>query len=54
MLGTPSTCFQFLPRAERSDVDPGLGPAWRWLELLPDGRIDTRVHYLPAPAGPAS
>jgi 3',5'-cyclic-AMP phosphodiesterase len=53
MLGTPSTCFQFLPRVERSDVDPGRGPAWRWLDLLPDGRIDTRVHYLPSPCGPA-
>lgn len=48
LLGTPSTCFQFLPRAPRSDVDPVAGPGWRWLELLPDGRIVTRVGQAPA------
>jgi 3',5'-cyclic-AMP phosphodiesterase len=45
MLGTPSTCFQFVPRVLRSDVDPDAGPAWRWLELGPDGRITTRVEW---------
>lgn len=48
MLGTPSTCFQFLPQAPRSDVDPVAGPGWRWLELRPDGRIVTRVGQAPA------
>jgi 3',5'-cyclic-AMP phosphodiesterase len=51
MLGTPSTCFQFVPRVPRSDVDPDAGPGWRWLELMPDGRIATRVGAAPKPAG---
>ena len=51
MLGTPSTCFQFMPRASRSDVDPECGPGWRWLELMADGRINTRVEWAPKPAG---
>jgi 3',5'-cyclic-AMP phosphodiesterase len=50
LLGTPSTCFQFRRRAERSDVDPKAGPGWRWLTLLADGRIVTRVCWLPQPA----
>jgi 3',5'-cyclic-AMP phosphodiesterase len=50
LLGSPSTCFQFRRRAERSDVDPDAGPGWRWLTLLPDGRIVTRVCWAPQPA----
>jgi 3',5'-cyclic-AMP phosphodiesterase len=46
MIATPSTCFQFLPGALRSDVDPRFGPGWRRLELLPDGRIVSRVGWL--------
>lgn len=46
LLATPSTCFQFLPGAPRSDVDPRLGPGWRWLELRPDGRIVTQVGWV--------
>jgi 3',5'-cyclic-AMP phosphodiesterase len=51
MLATPSTCFQFMPRVSKSDVDPAAGPGWRWLELLPDGRIVTQVEHAPKPAG---
>jgi 3',5'-cyclic-AMP phosphodiesterase len=51
MLGTPSTCFQFRPRVQKSDVDPDAGPAWRWLELLGDGRIVTRIESAPKPPG---
>jgi 3',5'-cyclic-AMP phosphodiesterase len=51
MLGTPSTCFQFVPGGTTSVVDAHAGPAWRWLELLPDGRIETRVCSAPKPAG---
>jgi len=51
MLGTPSTCFQFMPRVQKSDVDPAAGPGWRRLELLPDGRIATRVEHAPKPPG---
>jgi 3',5'-cyclic-AMP phosphodiesterase len=51
LLGTPSTCFQFMPRVRNSDVDPAAGPGWRWLELLPDGRIASRVERAPKPRG---
>lgn len=49
MLGTPSTCFQFVPRVYESDVDLQAGPGWRWLELMPDGRINTRLGSVPKP-----
>lgn len=51
MLGTPSTCFQFMPRVRESDLDPEAGPAWRWLELRPDGRIATQLQFAPQPLG---
>lgn len=50
LLATPSTCFQFVPGATDSDVDAHTGPGWRWLELWPDGRIDTHVAHAPKPA----
>jgi Icc protein len=46
MLSTPSTCAQFLPASPFFALDerpPGL----RWLELHPDGRIDTEVAWVP-------
>ena len=46
-LGTPATCIQFVPRAERLAVD-ALGPAYRWLELHANGHIETGVHYVDA------
>ena len=49
LLGTPSTCLQFTPRCPHMERSP-LGPAYRWLALHPDGRLETRLHYLP-PAG---
>jgi Icc protein len=45
-LSTPSTCAQFLPKSDFFALDerpPGL----RWLELQPDGRIDTEVAWVP-------
>jgi len=50
LLATPSTCFQFVPGSNDSNVDDQAGPGWRWLELWPDGRIDTRVGHAPKPA----
>ncbi len=50
VLGTPSTCFQFVPQT----MVPGLDtrpPGWRWIELLDDGRIETEVCWLGDPAG---
>ena len=44
-LSTPSTCAQFLPGSAFFALDerpPGL----RWLELLPDGRIETEVSWV--------
>lgn len=49
LLATPSTCFQFKRGAPTSDVDAALGPGFRWLDLLPDGRISTQVGWVPAP-----
>lgn len=45
LMGTPSTCVQFLPGSDGFALDT-LPPAWRRLILHPDGRIDTRVIYL--------
>lgn len=46
LLGTPSTCAQFLPRSDdfRMDTRP---PAWRWIDLHADGRVDTAVEWVP-------
>lgn len=49
LLAAPSTCFQFKRGAPTSDVDVTRGSGFRWLELLPDGRISTRVGWVPAP-----
>lgn len=42
LLGTPSTCVQFLPGAARCTPDPQ-PPGYRWLRLHADGRIDSAV-----------
>jgi 3',5'-cyclic-AMP phosphodiesterase len=45
-MSTPSTCAQFLPRSDFFALDdrpPGL----RWLELHPDGHIETEVAWVP-------
>jgi Icc protein len=44
MLSTPSTCSQFLPEAEFFALDQQ-PPGFRWLNLMPDGTIDTRVGW---------
>lgn len=46
ILGTPSTCAQFLPRARDFAVDT-LPPAYRVLKLEPDGRLASHVEWLP-------
>jgi len=45
-LGTPSTCFQFRPGTLVPEVD-ALGPAWRTIDLGPDGSIHTEVGWAP-------
>ena len=42
LLASPSTCIQFEPGSEDFRVDT-LAPGYRWLRLLPDGRLETGV-----------
>ena len=42
LLAVPSTCVQFKPKSEDFAVDES-NPGYRWLDLYPDGRIDTAV-----------
>jgi Icc protein len=42
LLCTPSTCVQFLPDQTDFAVDT-LAPGYRWLELGPDGSVDTEI-----------
>ena len=42
LLGTPSTCIQFMPRAERFELD-AQPPGYRWLRLHADGGIESAV-----------
>jgi Icc protein len=45
LFSTPSTCAQFLPDSEvfKMDTRP---PGYRWLNLMPDGSIETEVVWL--------
>lgn len=45
LLATPSTCTQFLPRAEEFAVDRR-PPAYRTLELQPDGTFQSEVVWV--------
>ena len=45
LMGTPSTCAQFLPHSDRYALDTR-PPAYRRLELHDDGRIDTAVRWV--------
>ncbi|WP_420234636.1 3',5'-cyclic-AMP phosphodiesterase [Pseudomonas sp. ABY48] len=42
LLASPSTCIQFEPGSEDFAVG-GQAPGYRWLRLLPDGRLETGV-----------
>ncbi len=42
LLGCPSTCFQFKPDSEDFALD-FLPQGYRWLDLYPDGGIETEV-----------
>ena len=46
----PSTCIQFLPNSARFAVDL-TAPGYRWLELHPDGSIDTGIERIGAIPG---
>ena len=45
LMGSPSTCFQFTPQSIDFDID-NKSPGYRWLTLLPDGSITTKVFHL--------
>ena len=45
LLATPSTCAQFLPEADDFAID-AKPPAYRILELCPDGTVNTEVLWL--------
>lgn len=45
LLGTPSTCMQFLPGADEFALDER-PPGWRRMWLHPDGKVDTKVQWL--------
>jgi len=47
MMSTPSTCAQFTPNTDRCVMDLA-PPGFRWLQLQPDGRIETEVVWLEA------
>jgi Icc protein len=49
-MSTPSTCIQFLPRSSNFALDPAT-PGYRWLDLHPDGHIETAVERIAAVTG---
>ncbi|HUN27040.1 MAG TPA: phosphodiesterase [Steroidobacteraceae bacterium] len=53
LLATPSTCTQFLPRADDFAIDPR-PPAYRTLELRPDGTLLTELVWVEACASRSS
>lgn len=42
LLATPSTCVQFKPHCANFTLDT-IAPGWRWLDLYPDGSLQTEV-----------
>ena len=53
LLATPSTCAQFVPRADEFAVD-ARPPAYRTLQLQPDGTLVTEVVWVDSSASGAS
>lgn len=45
MMSTPSTCSQFRPNSDDFAID-ARPPGFRWLDLRPDGTIDSEVVWL--------
>ena len=46
LIGSPSTCVQFVPGQDDFAID-ACPPGYRWLNLLPDGEIETGLGLLP-------
>lgn len=53
LLATPSTCAQFLPKADEFALD-ARPPAYRTLELRPDGSLMTEVVWVDSSAAGSS
>jgi len=45
LMSTPSTCSQFRPNSDNFAID-ARPPGFRWLDLQPDGTIDSEVRWL--------
>lgn len=45
LLATPSTCRQFFPKSDKFALDAERPPAYRWLDLHPDGTIVTAINW---------
>jgi len=45
LLGTPSTCAQFKPGSDHFAIDQR-PPAYRWLELHDDGRVESAIVWV--------
>lgn len=45
LYATPSTCVQFKPHCTNFTIDT-VAPGWRYLDLYPDGRVETQVFRL--------
>jgi Icc protein len=45
LMGTPSTCMQFTQNSDEFAVDTR-PPAYRWLELEPDGGLETGIEWV--------
>lgn len=45
LMGTPSTCIQFTKGQDAFGIE-ALAPGYRWLELMPEGEINTGVERL--------
>ena len=45
IMGTPSTCIQFHPTNNEFTID-NENPGYRWLDLEPDGTINSRVERI--------
>jgi Icc protein len=45
LLASPSTCVQFKPHCTNFTIDE-VSPGWRYIDLLPDGRVETQVFRL--------
>jgi Icc protein len=45
LLGTPSTCAQFLPRSEQYALDSS-PPAYRRVALHDDGRVQSEIRWV--------